>query len=79
MLWIPAHPALTLRLATWTRMLSHFGKANSRKSVKIRTLLKRAQNLGFVVQYVGSEEGTKRMHNWFDTKLPVFVELGFAQ
>ena len=36
-------------------------------------------DLGFVVQYVGSEEGTKRMQNWFESKLPTFIELGFAE
>lgn len=35
--------------------------------------------MGFVVQFVGSEEGTARCHNWFDSNLQIFKDLGFAQ
>ncbi len=32
------------------------------------------EELGFVVQYVGSEDGTKMMKTWYDSNLPIFEE-----
>lgn len=36
--------------------------------------VKECEDLGFIVQYVGSEEGTKLMKNWYDSNLPIFEE-----
>lgn len=40
--------------------------------------VKDCANMGFVVQFVGSEEGTVRCTNWFEANLPIFKELGFV-
>lgn len=38
--------------------------------------VKACEDLGFVVQFVGSEEGTALMKKWYDANLPIFEEYG---
>ena len=43
-----------------------------------KDFVKDCADQGFVVQFVGSKEGTERMQNWYDSNLPVFKEYGLG-
>jgi tripartite-type tricarboxylate transporter receptor subunit TctC len=47
-----------------------------KKVCENQEFVKDCEKLGFVVQYVGSSEGTELMKKWYDANLPVFEEYG---